>query len=82
MLDYAFEEGKDKKNKECYQHLAFDFSDGEVKKVAKDVKELCRFDLRAFAYLSNYLLKFCYVMEERDKSVTVQMVNERISKTI
>jgi len=82
MLDYAFEEGKNKNSKECYQHLSFDFSDGEVKKVANDVKKLCKFDMRAFAYLSNYLLQCCYTMEKQDKSVTVHMINQKLHATV
>jgi len=82
MLDYAFEEGKNKNSKECYQHLSFDFSDGEVKKVANDVKKLCKFDIKAFAYLSNYLLQCCYTMEKQGQSVTVQMINQKLDATV
>jgi len=82
MLDYVFENGKNKCNKECYQHLTFDFSDEEVKKVGKDVKKLCRFNMKAFAFLSNYLLQCCYIMEKNDKSVTVQMIIKKLNEAI
>jgi len=81
MLDYAYEDDKNKNSKNCYQHLLFDFSDDEVKKVALEIKKICKYDLSAFAYLSNYLLQCCYNMEKKDKS-TPHKINEKISKTI
>lgn len=45
--------------------LKFDMSEPEVMKVSTTVKDLCMFDKRAFCFMSNYLLKCCYNMQEK-----------------
>ena len=51
------------KSKEVFDHeylkLKFDFSELEITKVAKSVKTLCRYQPKAFCYLSNYLYLSC-----------------------
>lgn len=63
MLEYICKKDRnDELNKNSYLNLSFDFSDKEVKKVANDVKQLCNYDMRAFSFLSNYLMKCCLNM--------------------
>lgn len=52
-----------------YFNLKFDFSSEEMLEMAKTVKEFCRYDLRAFSFLSNYLLKCCMQLEKEGSSL-------------
>jgi hypothetical protein len=44
--------------------LKFDFTPHEVRQVAAAVKTLCKYDIRAFCYLTNYLYLSCISLEK------------------
>ncbi len=53
----------------CYLDLKFDLSLEQARKVAKVVKEMCNYDLRSFAFLSNYLMKSCIILEQKGEKI-------------
>ena len=49
----------------CYLDLKFDFTEEEVKMMARTVQRMCRTDEKAFCLLTNYLIRGCLNVEKK-----------------
>jgi hypothetical protein len=71
VLSYFVKEPKSKVvfYNSTFHDLKFDFSEREVSEVARVTNQMAVSDTRSFCFLSGYLLKCCYQMEEQGKSL-------------
>jgi hypothetical protein len=83
VLDYIQPkcEGEGSRYTHCYFNLRFDMSEEDVSKVAEAVKYQCRYNHKAFCFLTNYLLRACRRMEKHDNAC-IRQIEDTLVATI
>lgn len=83
ILDYIQPkcEGEGSRYTHCYLNLQYSLSAEEVSRVAEAVKYQCRYNHKAFCFLTNYLLRACRRMEDQDNAC-IREIEDTLVATI